>query len=411
MKGVPAPLQLEVLTKVIEKLPSAKNLFFVNLFPSQNYDSDSIRWILEMGTAGLTPFVSPGAPAPVMGDEGLYSEGSARAAYWKEKTFLDEIMLNNLREPLSQSTYYTAERQLARKLNRLKIRCDRRREWMIAKMLFDGSFSYQVQGGVKFTVSYGLPSVHQETLSGEDVWWETDNLTVGSTATPMEDIFDAKVTFNENTGTQPNYAMCNTQILRALIFNSDLQTLLKKSAFGEGDMFRDPARVIGTLLGVGTLMIYDEMHEVSAWLTSNSASSTSFVVDDATDFEAGANVRIYDMSEPFTWEDRVISSVTLSTNTIVTTEAGGQTYLASEDRLVMRKKYVPDTKFILFADTMEGEKIAEFMNAPFGNDRHWGMYTDNHEEWDPEGIWIRVQNKGLPVLYHPDAIYQMTVAG
>lgn len=410
MKGVPAPLQLEVLTKVIEKLPSAKNLFFVNLFPSQNYDSDSIRWILEMGTAGLTPFVSPGAPAPVMGDEGLYSEGSARAAYWKEKTFLDEIMLNNLREPLTQSTYYTAEKQLARKLNRLKIRCDRRREWMLAKMLFDGTFSYQVQGGVKFTVSYGLPTVHQETLTGEDVWWETDSLTVGSTATPMVDIFDAKVTFNENTGTQPNYAMCNTQILRALIFNTDLQNLLKKSAFGEGDMFRDPARVIGNLLGVGTLMIYDEMHEVSAWLTTDiSASGTSAVVDDATDFEA-ASARLYDMSEPFTWEDVTISAVNVATNTLTISATTGA-YKATEDRIVMRKKYVPDTKFILFADVMEGEKIAEFMNAPFGNDRNWGMFTDTHEEWDPEGIWIRCQNKGLPVLYHPDAIYQMTVAG
>jgi len=30
-------------------------------------------------------------------------------------------------------------------------------------------------------------------------------------------------------------------------------------------------------------------------------------------------------------------------------------------------------------------------------------------EWDPEGIWIRVQDKGLPVVYHPDFIFKLTV--
>lgn len=408
MKGVPEPLQLEVLNKVIEKLPSARNLFFVNLFPSQQYASDTIRWILEMGTAGLTPFVAPGSPAPVMGDEGIYSEGSARAAYWKEKTFLDEIMLNNLREPLTEATYYTAERQLARKLNRLKQRCLRRREWMIAKMLFDGSFSYQVLGGVKFTVNYGIPSVHQETLTGTDLWNNASD-SAGSTATPIADIFDAKVTYKENTGTEPNYYICNTQILRALLFNSDLQNLLKKSAFGEGDLFKDPSRVIGTLLGVGNLMVYDEMHEVSSWLTSNCSASNTVVVEDATDFEAGESARIYDMSNPWTWEDVTISSVALSTNTLTLSSSTTGSYVATEDRIVMRKKFVPDTKFVMFSDTMDGEKIAEFMEAPFGNDRRWGMYADTKEEWDPEGIWTRVQNKGLPVLYHPDAIYTMTV--
>jgi len=162
---------------------------------------------------------------------------------------------------------------------------------------------------------------------------------------------------------------------------------------------------------VGTLMIYDEMHEVSGWLTSNiSASGTSAVVEDATDFEAGETGRLYDMSTPFTWEDVTISAVDLSTNTL-TISATTSAYTATEDRIVMRKKFVPDTKFIMFTDTMEGEKIAEFMNAPFGNDRHWGMFTDTKEEWDPEGIWVRTQNKGLPVMYHPDAVYTMTVAG
>jgi hypothetical protein len=77
---------------------------FTNMFSSVEYESDRIRWIIEHGTAGMTPFVAPGAPAPTMGDDAMYSEGSAAAAYWKEKAFIDETRLNNLREPLTPSS-------------------------------------------------------------------------------------------------------------------------------------------------------------------------------------------------------------------------------------------------------------------------------------------------------------------
>ena len=75
----------------------------------------------------------------------------------------------------------------------------------------------------------------------------------------------------------------------------------------------------------------------------------------------------------------------------------------------MRKKFITDDKIGIFCRQVDGEPIAEFMMAPFGNDRHFGMYPDTKEEWDPEGIWMRVQNKGLPVIYHPDALWTLTV--
>ena len=75
----------------------------------------------------------------------------------------------------------------------------------------------------------------------------------------------------------------------------------------------------------------------------------------------------------------------------------------------MTKKFLPTDKFIMFASQLDGEKIAEFANAPFGLNRQWGMKVDQNEEWDPEGLFIRVQNKGLPVLYQEDAVYIMTV--
>lgn len=410
MKGVPKLLQLETLNKVIQKMDPAPNLFFTNMFDSVDYPSDTIRWAMEYGTAGMTPFVAPGAPAPAMGDEGLWSEGSARAAYWKEKVFLDEVQLNNLRRPLTEQEYYAAARQLARKERRLRNRCDRRKEWMMAKCFFDGGFTFQAYGGAKFTVNYGVPSTHQVTLSGDDVWWDDSTDAPGSTATPIRDIFDAKKTFSDDVGVAPVGAIINSELLKVLMFSTDLQTLLQKSAFGEGDLFARPASVLGNLLGVGALTVYDEMHEVGAWLTQDASSGASTIyLDDATDMEADNTVRFYDLNTPFDYEEHTISSVDIANGTITIDGTLSQGYKANKDRVVMRKKFITDDKFFMYANQVDGEDIAEFMNAPFGNDRHYGMYGDTNPEWDPEGIWVRIQNKGLPVLYHPDAIYTLTV--
>ena len=64
----------------------------------------------------------------------------------------------------------------------------------------------------------------------------------------------------------------------------------------------------------------------------------------------------------------------------------------------------------MFADNAEGEKIAEFMEAPHGIGRNWGQFADTKDQWDPEGIYLRVADKGLPVLYHPDTTYKLIVS-
>ena len=76
----------------------------------------------------------------------------------------------------------------------------------------------------------------------------------------------------------------------------------------------------------------------------------------------------------------------------------------------MTRKFLPIDQFTMFADNVQGTKIAEFFNAPFGLTRSRGMKVDSKDEWDPEGTWIRVQNKGLPVLYQRDGVYILTVA-
>jgi len=409
MKGIPVELHFETLNRTLQKMPAPPNLVFTNIFGSEQYESDRIRWMLEYGTAGMAPFVAPGAPSPAMGDSGYYSEGSAMAAYWKEKVFLDEVLLNNLRDPVTPTQRQSAKRQLAKKEAKLKTRNAKRKEWMLAKAFFDNEISYQREGGIKFTVSYGVPDHHKVTLTGNNVWWDDNTGAPGSTASPIRDIYDIK-DLAAADGLTISDAFMNSTCLKYLLFNADLQTLLQKSTFGDGDLFARPAQVISALLGLGNLTVYDDMFEVAAFASADAATSQAVVtVDDATDFEAGQTIRIYNMTTPYDYTEYTSQSVSIADNTVTMTTNLTTAVKAKRDRVVMRKKFITDPKVGFFTRQVDGENIAEFMEAPFGLGRYWGMYGDTKEEWDPDGIWIRVQNKGLPVIYHPDGIWTLTI--
>lgn len=409
MKGIPAELHFETLNRTLEKMPAPTNLAFSNLFPSVQYESDRIRWMMEYGTAGMAPFAAPGTPAEVMGDSGFYSEGAAAAAYWKEKVFLGEDILNNLRDPVTPTQRITAQRQLAKKEAKLKNRNARRKEWMIAKAFFDNTITYQREGGTKFTVNYGIPTHHQVTLTGNNVWWVDGTGAPGSTAKPVKDIYDMK-DLAAADGLTITDSFMNSTCLKYLLFNADLQTLLQKSTFGDGDLFARPAQVLSNLLGLGGLTIYDEIYEVASWATQDVAvGQATIYVEDATDFEAAQTVRIYNRTTHFEYTEYTISSVSISANSITLTSNLTTAVKSGRDQVVMRKKFITDAKVGFFTREVEGERIAEFMEAPFGMGRYYGMFADSKEEWDPDGVWIRVQNKGLPVIYHPDGIWTLTI--
>ncbi len=409
MKGIPAELHYETLNKTLQKMPPAPNLVFTNIFQSQQYESDRMRWMMEYGTAGMAPFVAPGAPSPVQGDSGYYSEGAASAAYWKEKTFLDEVLLNNLRDPVTPTQRVTAQRQLAKKEAKLKARNSKRKEWMYAKAFFDNSITYQREGGIKFTVTYGVPDHHKVTLTGNNVWWDDGTDAPGTTATPIRDIYDMK-DLAASDGLTISDSFMNSTCLKYLLFNADLQTLLQKSTFGDGDLFSRPAQVLSSLLGLGNLTIYDDMFEVAAFATADAATGQPTVtVEDATDFEAGQTVRIYNMATPYDYTEYTSLSVDIANSTVTMSTNLTTAVKSGRDRIVMRKKFITDAKVGFFTRQVDGEAIAEFMEAPFGMGRYYGMFADTKEEWDPDGIWIRVQNKGLPVIYHPDGIWTLTI--
>ena len=416
MRGIAdiADLRLEVLQNFITRFTSPPELKFSNLFTSSDAVSDSIYWESQEGGRGMAPFVPPGVPSPRTAPYGV-TKHSATAATWKEKMYFDEEFLNNLRKEGTVNQYLSAQARLARELAGLTYRSMRRKEWMMSKMMFNGGFTYETTGGTKLYVDYKLPDSHNVTLTGYYKW--NDN-TTNSTKDIIGDVIQAKQVIKDAIGAVVDRAMCTSNVLKLMGTDPGLMALLQKSAFGNGDLFSGNKnnligvnpQVVSSLLSIPNLEINDEMYEIRAFLTAAviGTSSTVISVEDTTDFEVGETLRFVDQSTG-TWEEETIASIQVESSTVTVSSAPTASFKAGEDFVLMRKTFVPKNVFTLFASTVENQKIAEFIRAPYGLGRTYGMQTDRHETWDPDGVFIRVQDKGLPVLYQRDAIYNLIV--
>lgn len=409
-------LRQEVLQGFMQTFMNPPTFFMSNLFSSSNLESDMVKWESQRGGRGMAPFLPPGAPAHVTAPHGI-AEHYAAVAYWKEKMPFDEEFLNNLRKPGTTADHQQAEQKLSRELMGLSYRANRRKEWMWTQMLFNNGFTYHVKGGYRVTIDYGIPSDHRVSLASAYNWND------GASKNILSDIQDAKIKIKNDCGGQVNVAICNSQVLKLLANDTAIRQILRRTDFMGGaggsknlyegglhNLIGVNPQVIGSLLDISTFYVYDEMYEVRGWLTSavSGGSTTWFTVDDVTDFEAYQTVRFWDASAG-TYEDRTIIAVNYETGSIQINTPPASSYRAAEDYVTMAKYYIPSDKFVVMATSVDGQPIAEYKQAPFGLGRHYGQYTDRHDEWDPEVTWIRCQDKGLPILYNRDAIYILTV--
>jgi hypothetical protein len=292
-------------------------------------------------------------------------------------------------------------------------RANRRKEWMFCKMLFENGFTYQVKGGYQVAIDYGIPTDHRPTLASA-YYWDT-----GGSVDILGDIKDGKRKIAEACGGVVDIAICTSKVLDMIGKNTAIRQLLQTNAFGDGTLMAGTpvhnlalvnAKVLGTLFDIPNFIIYDEMYEVKAMLTGavTGAISTHIQVHDASDFEAYQNLTFWDQSTG-SYETTLIREVNKFTNVISVDSPPANSYIAGEDYVTSQRYFIPEDKFCMMASTVDGRPIARYHEAPFGIGRHWGLYTDRKDEWDPEGTYIRVQDKGLPVLMQRDAMYVIDV--
>ena len=403
-------LRLEVLTKFITKFTAPPELMITPMFGSSSAESDTITWESVRGSRGLAPFIAPGSASPTTAPAGIAAH-SAKAAFLSEKIGFTEEWLNNMRKAGTLEQYATAQEHLAREYANLVNRNRRRKEWMLVKMLCDGSFSYEEEGGTRISVDYDIPADQQVTLTSTARWGQ-------SAADILGNVMDAKSTVKQANNGTIDAMLMNTTALKLMAADTNISGLLRKDAFGDGSLRNGNLNnlvavnpnVLAGLLDIPQIIIYDEAYEVRSLIVGavTGGSTTAIVVADTADFEVGGTLRFYDVSAG-TYEDETIASIQTEAGTVTVSSAPTASFKAGEDYVMMTKMFVPDNKVIFFTKAVEGEAVAEWKNAPFGIPRGYDLTPKSWLDTDPDMAWVRVQNKGLPVLYHRDAIYQLTV--
>ncbi len=403
-------LRLEVLTKFITKFTAPPDLLITPLFGSSSAESSTIKWESVRGSRGLAPFIAPGSPSPVTAPSGI-AKHSAEAAFLSEKISFSEEWLNNMRKAGTLEQYATAQEHLAREYANLVNRNRRRKEWMFAKMLCDGGFSYSEEAGTRIDVDYDIPADQQVTLTSTARWGE-------SAADILGDVMDAKTAVKQANNGKIDFMLMNTTVLKLMAADTTISNLLRKDAFGDGSLRKGALNnlvavnpnVLAGLLDIPQIIICDEAYEVRAFITGavTGSSTTAIPVSDTSDFEVGGTLRLFDISAG-TYEDEIIASIQTEAGTVTVSAAPTASFKAGEDVVMMTKMFVPDNKVSFVTKSVEGEAIAEWKNAPFGIPRGYDLTPKSWLDTDPDVAWVRVQNKGLPVLYHRDALYQLKV--
>ena len=405
-------LKLSTIRGYYELFTADPDLRFVNMFGTGKSETDEIKWDSHVGSRGMVGFKGPGQETPMGAGRGI-AQHTAKVAFMGEKRYYDEEFLNNLREPGTTAKKMVAEQKLGKEQAEMANMTLRRREWMIAQMMVNNGFTYKSTGNTTITVDYGIPDAHQETVSAAKSWYD------GASKTILADFNTANRAVRDACGATVVRAMSNSKVLEYISSDSDILTLLSKSTFGKGDLFggnvnelinANPS-VIGNLFHKNlTYEVYDEMYEVRANLTAVVTKDSTVIisVDDAADFEVGGTLTFTDVSEG-TSESETISAVDEDAGTVTVSTAPSSSYKATEDHVTMFRPFIPDDYVVFFAEKVQGQAIAEVIEAPYGIPARYGMYPDIWDRKDPEGIWLRVQDKCLPVLYTTGAVYILKV--
>ncbi len=409
-------MKIETLRKLIKKFTASPDLILQKLFPTSKAEGDTVEWETHQGSRGMAPFKAPGAITQKTAPLGK-AEHEAKAAFWGEMMDFDEEFLNNINSSNQNSSKAKREKTkavLARNIRGLASRCLRRKEWMLAQMIMEGKLDYvSKDGGLQLHLDYGIPDNMKVAMPAGALWTGNDQ----TERDILGNIQDGKQTISDCNGGVVNVAFCSLKTLGYLSKDEQIRDMLSKEKWGDGKLFKGPKhkilgvnkQVIEECLDIPKIVVYEEKYEVRAMALSNiEPSSTEIVVPNATEYREGT-VAFFNMRTGKT-AYTIITGILANESKLVIEPIGGTvTYPAQQTFVRELINFIPDGKFTMMATHIEGEPIAGYEECPYGLDQNYGLRLDMDRTFDPEAVTIRAQDKGLPVLFQNDAIYQMDI--
>jgi hypothetical protein len=406
-------LHLSTLNKLIKKAQTPPSMVLSNKFPTNNALSDTIEWESRYGSAGLIPFVARGSRGPSFGDDGV-GKHSMKAAYFATDKFYGEEFLNNLREPGTAQMKRQGQAEIAYGSQRMLYSIQRRREWMFAKMLFDGTMTYNIKSTSQApefaSVSWGIPTSHQVTLGSTAKWYGDSNAVAERNV--FGDVFDMKNTLQDSLEMELMglELYMNSRLLQSLVQDKGIRDLAKTQNISDAQLVANAPGAIAQILGVGSVNLYDGAYTVQSFLSQAYSGGTTIYVADPSDFVVGGEVWVKNAVDGAAGPRATITAVNQTTGALtIDAELTGVTAAAFKAQLSMRKFMLDTNKIVGIVPNVDGQPIAEMMQAPHGNGGIYGMRMRSKMEEYPDGVRLIAEDLCLPCLYVPSATYQLVV--
>lgn len=325
------------------------------LMPLITVDDD--RVILDISKSfdgGMSPITVPGTPSPIM-SKSINAGGRMvfEAVEVREKVVVDASDMRSIRRLGTEDEEISIDTAVLKYTMHLKRRLETRQEWMRAKALFNGSFSYShATTGEVFTINYPHPA-YLEPNAGT-AWTNAAALPLSDMSSwaqlfknmPMADDSPIRVIMSPTTVMN----IKNTDQFKNLYadaWKSRNMSVSQDLAAG-GDIITDAMRVIFSDF-LGTRFTW-ETYDSSVMHYSSVASvvsdvATTIVVLDATGMEIGDTVILQDRATGVRIE-RALTGVNLTTNTLTIAAATGVAFPVGTV-VTARKPLMPQNKVIM----------------------------------------------------------------
>lgn len=406
---MPIPKILKVATyqNLADMSEPYPELVFSNKYPTAiDYPDSEIKYMVYHEAPGMAPITARGVKAPIHAGGGV-SEISQQGILIQEKIQHSEEDVNKVLElkaasPIKAEAF---EKIFLKKGETVIKRIQYRKEHMAAMIGCNaGEFDYIDDHGNQFTIDYNLPASHMVALTGTDVW------ATGSTRTPLEDVYDMKEKIETDSGGIVTDIYSNSKTFRNMIStDANLLTMIENQKHNQGfNAMSQPWEAFGALFDA-PFRKYDAKQPIYARLTTT-IDTKVFTVDSAIGLTAGDTVKLCKgLNEvAVVEEEEVIDSISGNTITLVAQPAA--TFIPGRDSIKANVPFLPDNRLVFWVETVQGEPLLQWYNAPMGNPTGYGMRAKTWMTDELEDVFQRIQLLGTWALSNNQAIGILDVA-
>ncbi|WP_080717139.1 major capsid protein [Lysinibacillus sphaericus] len=312
----------KTILPAVENMPKTPQFLRDTFFPRSKditVLTNKVELDYRKGKRKMAPFVAPRVGGITNTREGFTTQeiNAPRIAPQRPMT-IDDITQRGLGEDV-YSKKSPAQRQLeltAKDLEDLGSQIDRREEWMVAQLLFEGKVILKgysdnnLKNFVEQEIDYGFDMY--EDLSGADLWSEP-------TADPYSDLENMRIEILQKGGIAPNIVILGKDAYAALRNNDIIQKLFDKMnmSFGviQPSLQSDAITFVGKLPGLGLeLYTYDDWYldedgKEHPFVPTNKilvghTNSGNFIYGAVTQMETAGNFVTYEADRvPKFWAD------------------------------------------------------------------------------------------------------------